>query len=170
MLSAIILSPFAVVRRRRKLEDINDAPDSLVCLCGRWGVLVDGACRAVTIVNRRGLFRRPGNARRDALQSPMWGMSWQCDGRYCRPPAGWRRFPFELERAPAGGSCRQDSEDDALQPAREPFPAAIHRAHGLHSPVRQVPRRKSRSERSRSAADCVTHGANFRRACRPHLG
>ena len=122
---------------------------AVVRLRGRRCVFADRTRRAAAIGRRRRVLRRSGGARPADLPGPMRGLSRQCDGRHQRTAAGRREFPLELERASAGGSRRQDSEDDALQPAREPVPAAINRPRGLHSPGRQVSRRTSRTDRRR---------------------
>ncbi len=129
-----------------------------------------GQLRSVT----EGVYSGGQAARGQAdLPGPMRGMSRQGDGRHHRTAAGRREFPLELERAPAGDSRRQDSEDDALQSAREPVPAAIDRPRGVHAPGREVSRWTGRIERRHGwRRSCFPDGANslcVRVVCRRYV-
>ena len=84
-----------------------------------------------------------GNAMEGTIGSPLAGDSFLSNWS-ARPLTNLvdkiqKTMPFNLP----GSLSRQQSTD----------------LDGLHSPVRQVPRRTSRTERSHAGADCVPHGA-----------
>src|SRR5439155_16951246 len=150
---------------------IRPASDSLwycrgiVLLFARRGVFSYRTRRSVAVDYRTCVLRRASRARSADLSSAVCGMPREYDGKHHWTTTGGRQFPFQLERAVPGESCRQDSEDDAVRSAREPFSTAVHRPCSIYTPGRQVPCRISRSERVNARTDYVSCRANFSGAC-----
>ena len=77
-----------------------------------------------------------------------------------RTAAGRRRVSGDLERAPGGGSRRQDPQHDAAAGAGAPVTAGVDRPDGLRPAGRRLPGRRGRADRRRAAGDCAPHGGD----------